>query len=182
MDSQSGKRKRAERSNETGVTMIETLVAAAILLIAAAGVLSLFPTVIAQNETQGDLATRTTEYSQDKMEQLLALSFNDAATDTTVYPPTSTGGTGLGGTMAASATVGAVPPTAPLNKYVDYLDRNGNLVTSSSGAEYTRQWSISTDSTATLKTITVVTTAIVSKSPQGVAPSCTVVCIKSSGL
>jgi Tfp pilus assembly protein PilV len=175
-------RKRVEKSSEAGETLIETLIAATICIVLVAGVLSLFPVVFSQNETQGDLATRTTEYSQDKMEELLSLSFNDGATNTTVYPPTSTGGTGLGGTMAASTTVGAVPPSAAVSGYVDYLDYSGNLLTSSTGAEYTRQWSISTDSTATLKTITAVTTSIVSQGPQGAAPSCVLVCIKSSGL
>jgi hypothetical protein len=182
MDLHPRKRKRVERSSEAGVTLLETLVAAAVLLIAVTGLLGLFPTVISQNETQGDLATRTTEYSQDKMEQLLALSFTDGATDTTVFPPAATGGTGLGGAMAASATVGALPPTAPVSGYVDYLDQNGTLLSSSTGAVYTRQWSISTDSTANLKTITVVVTSKVVKGPQGLAPSSTLVCIKSSGL
>ncbi len=155
------------RTHERGFSLIETLIATAILLSAAVGLLSLFAVAIAQNEQQGNIAPRTIEYSQDKMEQLMALNYNDA---------------GLGGTMAASSTVGAVPPTAPATGYVDYLDENGNTVGSSTAAFYTRQWSVSTDSTATLKTITVVVTSRALASGQGIVPWTKVVCIKSSGL
>jgi Tfp pilus assembly protein PilV len=170
------------KHDEAGVTLIETMMAACVLLIALTGMLNLFVVVIATNQTQGDLATRTTEYAQDKLEQLLQLSFNDGATNTTVFPVASSGGTGLGGTMSASSTVGAVPPAAAATGYVDYFDQNGNLLTSSTGAKYTRQWSISTDSTATVKTITVVVTAQVPRGVQGAAPSTKLVCLKSSGL
>jgi hypothetical protein len=133
-------------------------------------------------EQQGDIATRTTEYAQDKMESLFNLDFNDAATDTTVFPAAATGGTGLGGIMAVNSTVGAIPPAAAAASYVDYLDFNGNLLTTSAGASYTRQWTISTDSTATLKTITVVVTSSPSAVVKGLPPSATLVCVKSSGL
>lgn len=146
------------------------------------GLLPLFTLGFQATEQQGDISTRTSEYAQDKIESLLKLDFNDGATDTTVFPPNAAGGAGLGGTMAASSTVGAIPPSAAANKYVDYLDLNGNLLTSSTGAYYTRQWSISTDSTATLKTITVVVTSLQAVSIKGLAPSATLVCIKSSGL
>lgn len=175
-------RQRAGKHDQAGIGLIETMIAAAILLMMSVGILTLFPSVITTNKTQGDLATRTTEYAQDKMEQLLALSFTDGATNTTVFPEASSGGTGLGGTMSASSTVGAIPPAAATTGYVDYLDQNGNLLTSSTGAEYTREWEISTDSTATLKTITVVVTAAVPAGVQGTAPSTTLVCVKSSGL
>jgi type II secretory pathway pseudopilin PulG len=173
---------RKNTRSERGVTLIETMVAAAILITAVIGVL---PVVILGSQTtaqQGDVATRTTEYAQDKMESLLNLDFNDAATNTTVFPPSPTGGTGLGGTMAANANAGAIPPTAALAGYVDYLDGSGNLLVSSAGAYYTRQWRISTDATATLKTITVVVTSLQAAGVQGLAPSTTLVCIKSSGL
>lgn len=174
---------RRARKHDGGVTLIETMIAAGLLLTVVVGIVSSLLVAISTNESQGDLATRTTEYAQDKMEQLLKLSFTDGSTNTTVFPTTPNGGTGLGGAMGASSTVGGVPPTAPVTGYVDYLDQNGNLLTSSTGALYTRQWSISTDSTATLKTITVVVTAAVPTGPaQGAAPSTTLVCVKSSGL
>jgi type II secretory pathway pseudopilin PulG len=197
----SGKRcwKKRARS-ERGSTLIETMVAVAILFIVVAGLLPVFFIGVQTTNQQADLATRTTEYAQDKMEQLLALNtinltsdgFNDGTTDTTVFPSVSNGSTGctgsgantcgLGGTMAASSSVGSVPPAAAVKYFVDYLDVNGNLLTSSAGAYYTRQWKVTTDSTATLKTITIVATAVQGAGIKGLAPSSTLVCVKSSGL
>jgi hypothetical protein len=192
-------RQQIHARSERGVTLLETVIAAALLLIVAAGLLPIFAVGIQTTNQQGDIATRTTEYAQDKMEQLLNLSsininsdgFNDGTTDTTVFPANPSGCTGavgnicgLGGTMLASATVGSIPPAAAVSKYVDYLDINGNLLGSSTGAYYTRQWSVSSDSTATMKTITVVVSLT---SPQaagikGAAPSTMLVSVKSSGL
>ena len=166
---------------ERGVTMIETMIAVAMLLVVVVGVLPIFTVGFQVTEQQGNTSTRTSEYAQDKMESLMKLDFNDGATDTTQYPPV-TGGTGLGGTMAASTTVGAVPPTAAVATYVDYLDLNGNLLTNSTGAYYTRQWKITTDSSAALKTITVAVTSLQKGGVLGLAPSTTLVCIKSNNL
>jgi Tfp pilus assembly protein PilW len=197
----SGKSSRKNRARSTrGSTLIETMVAVAILFIVVAGLLPVFVVGIQTTNQQADLATRTIEYAQDKMEQLLTLStinltsdgFNDGTTDTTVFPSVTDGSTGctglaantcgLGGTMAASSSVGSVPPAAAVKYFADYLDANGNLLTSSAGAYYTRQWKVTTDSTATLKTITIVATAVQGAGVKGLAPSSTLVCVKSSGL
>jgi len=197
----SGNRCRKNRArSERGTTLIETMVAVAILLIVIVGLLPVFVVGIQTTNQQADMATRTTEYAQDKMEQLLTLStinltsdgFNDGTTDTTVFPSVTDGSTGctgsgantcgLGGTMAASSTVGSVPPAAAVKYFADYLDVNGNLLTSSTGAYYTRQWKVTTDSTATLKTITIVATAVQGAGVKGLAPSSTLVSVKSSGL
>jgi type II secretory pathway pseudopilin PulG len=195
--------KRCWKSNaqaERGTSLIETMVAVALLFIIIAGLLPVFAIGVQTTNQQADLATRTTEYAQDKMEQLLTLNainltsdgFNDGTTDTTVFPSVTDGSTGctgsgsntcgLGGTMAASSSVGSVPPAAAVKYFADYLDVNGNLLTSSAGAYYTRQWKVTTDSTATLKTITVVATAVQGAGVRGLAPSSTLVCVKSSGL
>lgn len=192
-------RKDAARS-ERGIGLAETLVAGAILLIVVVGLLPIFAFGIQTTNTQGDVATRTTEYAQDKMEQLLTLStvnlasdgFNDGTTDTTVFPSVTNGSTGctgtganicgLGGTMAASTTVGSIPPAAAVKWFVDYLDVNGNLLTSSTGAYYTRQWQVSTDSTGNLKTITIVASSLQTPGVSGIAPSTTLVCVKAGGL
>jgi hypothetical protein len=137
-----------------------------ILLTAIVALFNPFLIAIAQNETQGNVATRATELAQDKMEGLMMLNFPDP---------------GLGGTMAASSTVGAVPPAAAVTNYADYLDATGTATTASAWF-YKRQWSISTDATATLKTITVVVTASKSVGAIGPAPSTILVCTKSSGL
>jgi hypothetical protein len=84
--------------------------------------------------------------------------------------------------MAASSTVGSIPPAAAVKWFVDYLDVNGNLLTSSTGAYYTRQWQVSTDATGNLKTITIVASSLQTLGTRGVAPSTTLVCVKAGGL
>jgi Tfp pilus assembly protein PilV len=178
MNATKRQQKFSNRSAQCGVTLIETMVAATVLIIGVTGVLALFGVAISQNSGQGDIATRTAVYAQDKIEQLMALSFNDGASDTTVYPTASTGGSGLGGTMAGSATVGGVNSTSPVANYVDYLDA-GAQQTTSTGANYMRQWTISTNSAGNLKTITVLTT-VKNWTGKGLAPSTTLVCTKSN--
>ena len=191
--------KNKERG-ECGTSLIETMMAILILIIVIAGLLPVFAIGVQTTNQQADLATRTTEYAQDKMEQLLTLNainltsdgFNDGTTDTTVFPSVTDGSTGctgsgsntcgLGGTMLASSSVGSVPPAAAVKYFADYLDVNGNLLTNSAGAYYTRQWKVTTDSTANLKTITIVATAVQGAGVKGLAPSSTLVCVKSSGL
>jgi hypothetical protein len=158
-------RKLRRKRGDCGFSLLETVFALAILLTSVAGLFAPFVIAISQNETQGNVATRVTELSQDKMEGLMALPFADP---------------GLGGAMGASATVGSVPPAAPVANYVDYLDKTGVPV-AAAAAVYTRQWSISSDATATLKTITVVVTARNSIA-SGLPPSTKVVCYKSAGL
>src|SRR4051812_17577395 len=105
------------------------MLASAILLIALGGVMSMFTVAVSQNANQGEFATRATEYCQDKMEQLLALSYGDAATKTTVYPPVASGGTGLGGSsIAVGNSVGSINTASPVNGYVDYLNASGTLL------------------------------------------------------
>jgi hypothetical protein len=84
--------------------------------------------------------------------------------------------------MAPSTTVGSIPPAAAVTYFVDYLDVNGNLLTSSTGAYYTRQWKVTTDSTGNLKTITIVATASQGAGIKGLAPSSTLVCVKANNL
>jgi Tfp pilus assembly protein PilW len=194
-----GCRKDAARS-QRGVTLVETLVAGVVLMIVVVGLLPVFVFGLQTTNTAGDVATRTTEYAQDKMEQLLTLSavnlgsdgFNDGTSDTTHFPIvtnqttgcTGTGANtcGLGGTMAVSTSIGSIPPAAPVTFFVDYLDVNGNLLPSSTTAYYTRQWKVSTDSTGTLKTITVVASSLQTAGVKGIAPSSTIVCVKASGI
>jgi type II secretory pathway pseudopilin PulG len=196
-----GKHRRKNHArSQRGVTLVETMVASAILIIVVAGLLPVFAIGIRTTNQQGDISTRTTEYAQDKMEQLLTLSainlssdgYNDGMSDTTVFPTITDGSTGctgtganicgLGGTMVASSSIGSIPPAAPVKWFVDYLDVNGNLLTSSAGAYYTRQWKVTTNAANTTKTITIAATSLLSPASSGLAPSTTLVCIKSSGL
>src|SRR6185503_1734192 len=111
---------RIQAGGEQGTTLLEVLVASALLVTLMAGLMSLAGLAISTTENQGHLAARTTEYAQDKMEQLMALAYTDQVSDTRVFPAATAGGTGLkpGGNSSASS---------PVDKYVDYLDQSGNL-------------------------------------------------------
>jgi Tfp pilus assembly protein PilV len=176
------------RRSEAGISLIETMIALAILLICSIGILSMAMISMTTTENQGHLAARTTEYAQDKMEQLMGLSFNDGnsgagkGTDTTTIDATTnsytlgTGGNGLlkGGSLSTSA---------PTNAYVDYLDANGNPLgggaTRPAKAFYIRVWQI-VDTSSTLKTITVRVAAVSGVNGANSAPSSTVTALKSS--
>lgn len=155
-------------STERGFSLLETLFALGILTIVSAGVLPLAFIAVTTTENQGHLAARTTEYAQDKLEQLLALPFGDSLTDTRVFPAATVGGSGL--------LLGGSPnPAAPVNLYVDYLDIDGNLFPPAAGVPatwyYMRVWEVRTPVDAAgnprlnLKQITV--TAIVRASAAG---------------
>jgi hypothetical protein len=148
---------------EQGSTIVEVVVASAILVTLMAGLLSLVGLSISTTENQGHLAARTTEYAQDKMEQLVALTYGDTTSDTRTFPAAGSGGSGL-------AVGGSSNPSAPVALYVDYLDDHGNLcgttgaacaapsgTTPPTGWFYQRVWSVSQAAT-NLKQITVTAT------------------------
>ena len=108
------------RRDERGTTLIEVMIASAILMTLMAGLMSMAALAISTTENQGHLAARATEYAQDKMEQLLALSYGDTVSDTRSFPAASTGGSGL-------AVGGSYNVDSPVALYVDYLDDAGNL-------------------------------------------------------
>lgn len=156
------------RKSQAGLTVMETMVALAMLLIVAAGVMGLAAVAVSTTETQGHLAARTAEYAQDKMEQLLALKFCDGGTngtsgsDTTVFPAVVGNGTGLAGcsdmTNGVPLAGGGLSTTAPTAGYVDYLDASGNLVGSAANWEYVRVWQITVPAGSTgLKQVSVLT-------------------------
>ena len=182
------------------MSLIETMIALAILMVVSVGVMVLAVIALSTTETQGHLTARTAEYAQDKMEQLMALTFCDggsngvSGTDTTVFPArTNPAGTGLAGCTAA--TIGNVPPlppptpltggglntTAPVAGYVDYLDASGNLVGAGANWEYIRVWQISQPAgTIGMKQVSVraqVRRAIGSNN--GLLPNTTVVAMKT---
>lgn len=162
-------------SSERGTSIIETTIAAAILMIAMLGLAGMVGSAVKYTENHGHLEARTTEYAQDKLEHLLALAYPDSTSDTAYFPSNSTGGTGL-------ALGGSLPPAAPVNGYVDWLSYEGHMLhggtTPPSDWFYQRVWQITTPS-AGLKKITVVTTA---RSAIGgdMVPRSTVTVFKSS--
>ena len=158
-------------SGESGVTLIESMIAAVILLVGVIAIMRLMAVAVGQNLSQGDVQTRVSEYCEDKMEQLMALSYSDVSSNTTIFPPTTTGGVGLtpGGSSGTSGLA------SPVSGYSDYLDISGNLLSSSTGAYYERVWSVSQNAAANLKTITV--TVGITDNTLIAAPTTTLVCL-----
>jgi Tfp pilus assembly protein PilV len=162
------------------MSLLETLVAASVMLIGITGVMALFMVVAATNKGQGTQATRCTEYAQDKMEQLMALNFEDAASNTTVLPVVASGGTGL-------AVGGGTNPSSPVTNYVDYITEGSGsgatiYSTLQSNSAYMREWSVAllaSDSTNNTKTITVTVTAI-TNGARGITPTTTLVALKTN--
>jgi hypothetical protein len=154
-------------NSQAGMAILEALIAIAILLVVAAGVMGLAGIAVTTTENQGHLAARTAEYAQDKMEQLLALTWCDggtdgkSGTDTTVFPAVVGAGTGLAGCTNLTNAIptpsigGSVDPTAPAAGYVDYLDTTGAPGTAAN-YQYVRLWQISVPANTTgIKQITV---------------------------
>ena len=81
--------------SERGTTIIETVIATSLLLVVMVGLLSMSALATIYTENHGHLEARTTEYAQDKMEQLLALVYTDAVSNTVIFPAAPTGGTGM---------------------------------------------------------------------------------------
>jgi hypothetical protein len=160
--------------SERGTTLLETAVASAILLVVLAGLLSMGAVATSITENDGHLAARTAEYAQDKMEQLLSLKFGDEQSDTAFFPTATAGGTGL-------SAGGSSDPAAPAPGYVDYLDRDGNLLCPCEGEPedwfYKRVWKVENLS-STLKQVTVAST--VSSAVAGAfTPRATMTALKS---
>ncbi len=180
----------SKRSPQAGSTLIETMFAIAIIFICAAGVLGLAAVGVATTENQGHLKARTTEYSQDKMEQLLSLAYCDISTDTTQIPSVPGGGTGLAGCPwvipAGTGIGGSSDPSNPAIGYVDYLDDTGTTVTGTGGAApaswaYIRVWQIAAGpgGVAQTKQITVTTRVSNAVGVQGAIPQSTVTVLKT---
>ena len=160
---------------ERGTTLIETVIATSLLLVVMIGLLSMAALATVYTENHGHLEARTTEYAQDKMEQLLALVYTDSNTDTVVFPAAALGGTGL--------AVGGNSNTAtPVVGYVDWLAQDGSLlgggVTPPATWFYERAWQI-TQLTPGIKQVTV-TATVKSSVGNALVPKSSVVALKSS--
>ena len=142
-------------TSDQGSSLVETVVATALLLVVIAGLGSMGVVGMMTTENQGHLAARTTEYAQDKMEQLLVLAWGDAVSDTRVFPAAASGGTGL-------SIGGNANPDAAVAGYADYLDKSGTLIATADGSApagwfYKRVWAVSSPM-ANLKQIEVTVT------------------------
>lgn len=169
--------RRRTLRDEQGTTLIETAVAMAILIVMMLGLLSLSAVATVVMENEGNLMARTSEYAQDKMEQLLALKYGDTSSDTRVFPATATGGTGL-------SIGGSADADAPVALYVDYLDIDGKLLTQSGTAApsdwyYKRVWKVESAGTS-LKRVVVTATVKSAVGSTGRIPRATLASIKTS--
>lgn len=172
-----------------GFTLLEMVIAVAILMVVVTGITALFGSAFSQNRWQGDASTRTIEYAQDKMESLLMLLYTDNLTDTTVWPycnlnvylpgtttsaclPTANGtGLGVGGNTGPAAV--SNPPAG----HFDYLTAAGDIQTSPTNASYIRVWQIQENAAGNLKTITVEAASINGSS--GLPVTATLQCLKT---
>jgi len=192
---------RTRRDPQRGMTLIETLIALAVLFVMAGGLLGIGAVAMITSENQGHLAARTAEYAQDKMEQLMSIPFANTSIDTVTVTPSvncvqflvnsacATGGAGLtiGGT--SDPACGETGHAACVNNYVDYLDISGNPLgggaTAPAGWYYRRVWLVEDASpfgADTLKRITVAakTRYLIGAYRSGKEPRATVVMLKSS--
>jgi prepilin-type N-terminal cleavage/methylation domain-containing protein len=165
---------------QAGMSLIETMVALALLLVVAAGIMSFAALALTTTENQGHLAARTAEYAQDKMEQLLALQYPDQFTDTTVFPSVL----GTACPPACGLQVGgSLNPNAPAPGYSDYVDASGNPTANGANWQYIRVWQITQvttpPGTTDLKQISVLTQVRSGVGGTVILPRSTVVCLKS---
>ena len=134
-------------NGESGFSLVEVMVATGLLATALISLAQLF--VIS---TRSNIGSHNTTYAsvlaEQKLEELRALAWgydtqglplSDITTDTSVFPETPTGGTGLSPSAASSLQ-------ANTTGYVDYVDSWGNKLgtgaTPPAQAIYTRRWSI----------------------------------------
>lgn len=166
------------RPSERGVSLLETVIALLILLVVSLGLMPLGLMAVSKTESEGHLVARVTEYSQDKMEQLLSLAYGDASTDTRVFPAVATGGTGL-------AVGGSADPNAVVALYVDYLTATGDLIPAAGTAApagwfYKRVWQIALPAGTTgIKQVTVTTISARRIGAFGIIPRATLVSLKT---
>jgi Tfp pilus assembly protein PilV len=187
-------------AHEDGFSILEALFATFIMTIGIVGLMSLFTIAAVRNAGQGEQSTRCTEYAQDKMEQLLALSFSDSTSQTSGN--TTLCSTCTGYVSGVGLTAGGTPMsvTSPIANYTDYVVWNGNaevVQTASTPGTllYTREWSITNGPTGCsltapvtcVKTVTVTVTANftgfavgVNNSASAIAPTTTLIAQKES--
>jgi hypothetical protein len=142
-------RQLVQRPGEAGVTLVDVLVALAVVMCAAAGVAGLVSVAARAAQTARNLTSSTTLAVQ-KMEQLKALTWTYAGTDAAApavtdlttdvsVDPHAGGGRGLGASPA-----GTLDRNTP--GYVDFLDAAGRWVGSGTtpppAAVFVRRWSV----------------------------------------
>ena len=134
-------------NSNAGFSLIETLVATALLATAIVSTAHMFGLATRSN-LAAQRSTFATTLAAEKMEQLkglawgfdeIGLPINDYTSNTAVDPPTPIGGTGLSQSPDDALA-------SNVDGYVDYLDRHGNSLGGGTaipnGTLYVRRWSI----------------------------------------
>ena len=132
---------------EAGFSLVEVIVATGILATALVSLAQLFAISTATNLAARNSGTAMI-YAEQKVEQLRGLSYTldaaglpvtDSTTDTSVYPPAATGGTGL-----SPSTDNTIQSNT--DGYVDYLDHIGRSLgggeTIPDNTAFIRRWSV----------------------------------------
>ncbi len=165
------------RSEERGVTLIETMLATLVATIAVFAICSTVFVATVNTKNQGTETTRAAIYTQDKIEKLLSLgsvpvsgttasfvncnplsgSISQASyPDCNVTGITATGwDTGLLAGGSVSPLQSGCPSSGSNVGYMDFLDQNGNQLTGASCSAaltsktvgYIRQWQIQDQTT-----------------------------------
>ncbi len=163
-------------TSERGVSLIETMTAICIALFSVFSMGSLIAQVAATTKNQGTEMTQATIFAQDKIENLLSLSFTDCSVPSASQPAScnSTGLSGSGWTqgLLAGGISGPLQSTCPTSGanvgYIDFLDHSGVQITGASCADiqssnisYVRQWQI-TDLPTTGQPMKQITVAVYS--------------------
>jgi hypothetical protein len=149
-------------TSESGVTLIETLIAVLIAVVGLFSVGGLIFQGTVTNKNQGTEVTRATIYAQDKMEKLLSLNFS-SCTQVASSQPSSCNTTNISATgwtdglLAGGAIGPSVQATCPNSGssvgYIDFLDSNGIQLPGATAAtgcsaipssdiSYVRMWQI----------------------------------------
>ncbi len=153
---QSGRRTSSPCRSGAGFTLLEVVIALAVLGISALAFAGVFAMGASTSHAQSD-QSQAVVICQSKLEQLRTLSFGDTESDTTQPAPYPCTGTGLAPGGSTSQAVSG---------YSDYVDASGDEV-SQSASQFERFWDIS-DPSGNLDTIAVYCKQINSVSPLNV--------------
>lgn len=174
--------------NDRGVSLVETMIAVLVAFIAMSSVGAVIFSAMVANKNQGTETTRMTGLAQEKIEQLVRLSYTDATTNTTLI--TDAGwAIGLTPNSLTDLTQLSDCPGAGSNNigYVDFLNNNGQPLAGAcataiaGGFGYVRRWKITTVSAGPpgLKQISVVVYAPNAVNAGGPMPSVALTTFKS---
>jgi hypothetical protein len=160
---------RQGRRGEDGSMLVETLIATLILLSGLLAMAQVSVFSVMSSKSYGRDGSKTTAFAHSKIDELQSLNFTDITTNISqAYPFPATG--------AGLTAGGSIPPTNPVDKYVDYVDSSGVRTTAGS-ARFVRQWQI-LDDAANVKRIIVSVTSTGSYH-NGTPPSTTLVTFKT---